>query len=75
MVMLKLDGWCLPSLHATELPGPASHFFLNTHYLVSARPAVLSGQAGYVLWDDVGEAYFVAVSEAEMGMLFHMAKG
>jgi hypothetical protein len=73
MSMLKLEGWCLPTSDATTLPGPKSHFFLNSHYVVSARPVVMDTLAGYLVVDETEAAYFLAVSEAEMSMLFQMA--
>jgi hypothetical protein len=74
MTMVKLDGWCLPNADTPSLPSEASHFFLNSHYIVSARPMVFGELAGYLLIDDVEMAYFIAVSEAEMSMLFQMAR-
>jgi hypothetical protein len=72
--MLKLEGWCLPTSDATTLPGPRSHFFLNSHYVVSARPIMLDTIAGYLVVDETEAAYFLAVTEAEMSMLFQMAR-
>jgi hypothetical protein len=73
MSMLKLEGWRLPTPDTTVLPGPRSHFFLNSHYIVSTDPAVMSEEVGYLVSMRHGPAYFLAMSEAEMSMLFQMA--
>jgi hypothetical protein len=72
--MVKLEGWCLPSLDAASLSGPAQHFFLNLHRALSARQATFGELAGYVLVDNIGQGYFIVMSEAEMSMLFQMAQ-
>ena len=74
MTMLRFEGWCLPSADTPSLGSEASHFFLNSHYIVSARPMAFGELAGYLLIDDVEMAYFIVVSEAEMSMWFQMAR-
>ena len=73
MAMVKLDGFCLASLDAAQLPSATpGHFFLNLHSLVSARPATYGELVGYVLCDEVRQGYFVVISEAELSILFRM---
>lgn len=74
MTMLRFDGWCLPRADTPSLGSEPSHFFLNSHYIVSARPMAFGELAGYLLIDDVAMAYFIVVSEAEMSMWFQMAR-
>jgi hypothetical protein len=64
----------LGHVDAASLAGPVQHFFLNVHRVLSARPAVYGELVGYTLVDNIGQAYFIVTTEAEMSMLFQMAR-
>ena len=74
MAWLQLEGWCLPTMDTPSLPSEVSHFFVNTHYLVSARPLAFGELEGYLLLDDLAMAYFIVTTQAEMSMLLQMAR-